>query len=153
MIFGKKTPSVLVSSGKTGNKYQVSGSGILKSSSRAIRFAEEEFGLSKDKFSFLALALTFLAILLQVSLILFNWGKLPPQLPLFYSRPWGEEILASPVFLWILPALVFIFSAVNFWLLLFFKENIFLRRVIFIFTLIFAFICSYAMTRLMFLIV
>lgn len=26
---------------------------------------------------------------------------LPPQVPLFYSRPWGEEQLADPRFLWL----------------------------------------------------
>ena len=33
------------------------------------------------------------------------YKHLPPQIPLFYSRPWGEEQLADTVFLWLPPGL------------------------------------------------
>jgi hypothetical protein len=36
--------------------------------------------------------------------------NLPPLLPLFYSRPWGEEQLAGPVWLW-LPLVISILVA------------------------------------------
>jgi hypothetical protein len=39
--------------------------------------------------------------------------KLPPQIPLFYSRPWGEKQLANPFFLLILPALSLIVLLTN----------------------------------------
>lgn len=32
-----------------------------------------------------------------------QWKKLPPEIPLFYSRPWGEEQLADKKFLFLLP--------------------------------------------------
>ena len=35
---------------------------------------------------------------------------LPPQIPLFYSRPWGEEQLAGTYFLW-LPLLIAVTAA------------------------------------------
>ena len=47
------------------------------------------------------------SILAQASLILSASGKLPPQIPIFYSKPWGEPMLGPPIALWILPALVF----------------------------------------------
>lgn len=34
------------------------------------------------------------------------WAKLPPLVPLWYSRPWGEDQLARPVWLWVIPAIV-----------------------------------------------
>lgn len=42
-------------------------------------------------------------ILISIFSLLFFWRKLPPQIPLFYSHPWGEDQLGQPVFLWILP--------------------------------------------------
>lgn len=44
-------------------------------------------------------------LLFFVSLIaiLWRWRSLPPQVPLFYSRPWGEEQLAHPAWLFLLP--------------------------------------------------
>ena len=41
------------------------------------------------------------AIIGTLSIALF-WKVLPPKVPLWYSKPWGEERLASPFFL-ILP--------------------------------------------------
>lgn len=41
------------------------------------------------------------------------WFSLPPQIPLFYSRPWGEGQLGQPLFL-LLPLLLgLIFLVVN----------------------------------------
>ena len=34
--------------------------------------------------------------------------RLPPQVPLWYSRSWGEEQLASPAMLWVLVALILV---------------------------------------------
>ncbi len=31
--------------------------------------------------------------------ILWNWRKLPPVVPIWYSQPWGEDRLSSPLFL------------------------------------------------------
>jgi len=47
---------------------------------------------------------SLILILLQLILIFIYIDKLPPQLPLFYSRPWGEDQLVSPRFLFLLPA-------------------------------------------------
>lgn len=39
----------------------------------------------------------------SIGLIAWNWNALPPAVPLWYSRPWGTEQLAPPIFLFILP--------------------------------------------------
>ncbi len=36
--------------------------------------------------------------------IAFMWGRLPPQLPLYYSRPWGAEQIGTP------PQLVIVYT-------------------------------------------
>lgn len=38
-------------------------------------------------------------------LLAIYWKSLPPEVPLLYSRPWGQDQLVSPYFLMILPAL------------------------------------------------
>ena len=47
-----------------------------------------------------------------LSLVWF-WGKLPPEVPLLYSRPWGEEQLVPQSFILLLPGLSTLFSLVN----------------------------------------
>lgn len=39
---------------------------------------------------------------------------LPPQVPLFYSLPWGETRLGDPSSLWLLPAISLIILVLNF---------------------------------------
>lgn len=33
------------------------------------------------------------------------WRHLPPEVPLLYSRPWGQAQLVRPALLWLLPAI------------------------------------------------
>jgi len=57
--------------------------------------------------------LTFIFLLGQVLLILFFLRRLPPEVPLFYSRPWGKEQLVTPLSLFILPLSSLIVFLVN----------------------------------------
>lgn len=47
----------------------------------------------------------FVALLAVVSIIMIAvyWKMLPPLVPLWYSRPWGSDQLAPPIFLFFLP--------------------------------------------------
>lgn len=148
MIFGKKraenfTPIVKVSD----------ETNTLTGKRRLYTFSEVEAGITQDKFSLSTLAFCGFSIIAQGGLIVINWKRLPPELPLFYSKPWGEEMLARPLFLLILPTTVFIFVIVNYWILLSTRENIFLRRIITTFTFLVAFLCIYSLTRLISLLV
>jgi hypothetical protein len=42
-------------------------------------------------------------ILLQVAVLVWKFGDLPSQVPLYYSLPWGESQLASASSLFLLP--------------------------------------------------
>lgn len=42
--------------------------------------------------------------ILSVALLLWRFPQLPPKVPLWFSRPWGEDQLASPYWLLLLPA-------------------------------------------------
>lgn len=52
-------------------------------------------------------------ITISVFFIIIKWSVLPPQIPLFYSRPWGQEQLAPKFFIFILPAVSFLVFLVN----------------------------------------
>lgn len=43
----------------------------------------------------------------------FFWPSLPPEIPLFYSRPWGEAQLAPAYFIAIPPVLAVLFLFAN----------------------------------------
>lgn len=49
----------------------------------------------------------------QLGLIIFSYAKLPPQIPLFFSRPWGEQQLVQPLLIIILPIFSLVFLIIN----------------------------------------
>jgi hypothetical protein len=42
-------------------------------------------------------------VVVSILFIVWRWGYLPPMVPLWYSRPWGADQLASPLWLFLLP--------------------------------------------------
>ena len=57
--------------------------------------------------------LAFILWLGELLLIIFGWRFFPSEIPLFYSRPWGQEQLAKPLVLFILPGLGLIIFFLN----------------------------------------
>lgn len=58
--------------------------------------------------------ISLVLLALQVLVILISWQALPPEVPLFYSRPWGKEQLIRPIGLFLIPCLSFIVFLINF---------------------------------------
>lgn len=111
------------------------------------REAEESF--RRDRFSSFVLFISFLCLLVQVSLILVSWGKLPPQVPLFYSRPWGESLLSPPAGLFILPLILLFILIINYTFAIFFvASERFLVRAILIFSLVSAVTTLYGVVKI-----
>jgi uncharacterized membrane protein len=52
-------------------------------------------------------------IIVQMGLIILFYPKLPPQIPLFFSRPWGEQQLVLPILIIILPIFSLVFLIIN----------------------------------------
>ncbi len=71
------------------------------------------YQLIKDQSCSLGIKIFLGLLLLTFIFLLFTFSLLPPQVPLFYSRPWGEEQLGSSIFLWILPGGALLFSLLN----------------------------------------
>ena len=68
----------------------------------------------------------------MVGLFILRFNTLPPQIPLFYSKPWGEDQLADSWMIFLLPVildLLFFFN--NFIYQRFFPENMFVKKIIF----------------------
>jgi hypothetical protein len=43
-------------------------------------------------------------LILSIGLLIWRFPELPPRVPIWFSRPWGEDQLASPYWLFLLPA-------------------------------------------------
>lgn len=54
-----------------------------------------------------------LIIVGQIGIIIFFFSRLPPQVPLYYSRPWGESQLAPTHHLFLLPGFSLLFLLIN----------------------------------------
>jgi hypothetical protein len=71
-------------------------------------------------------------ILMAVAFAL-KFNHLPQQIPLFYSRTWGEDQLADLWMIGLLPVLLHIFVLVNIWISKrYFSESEFMKKLIMI---------------------
>lgn len=53
-------------------------------------------------------SLAIAGVVIEVGLLIINHSFLPPQAPLLYSRPWGDDQLVASLWLWTIPAVQFI---------------------------------------------
>lgn len=108
----------------------------------------------QDKVSRISFQLALVFWLAQIFALVSSWRHLPPQLPLFYSRPWGEEQLASPLGLLLLPGLsigvMLINLAVN---LVFSKQTVLIRRIMAATAAVFSFLCLITLTQIIRLVI
>ncbi len=56
----------------------------------------------------------------QIILIIWFYNQLPPEIPIFFSRPWGESWLSSPSSIFILPLFSLLILLLNYFLALYF---------------------------------
>src|SRR3989344_1383413 len=97
-----------------------------------------------DKLAYSAFWATIISLVLQVLLILFSIGGLPPKIPIFYSMPWGEAVLSAAIAIWILPVLNALFGALNFFLISRVKNDMFLSRILASLVILVSFGCLWA---------
>ena len=55
-------------------------------------------------------------VVVGTGLLAIYWRSLPPEVPLLYSRPWGQDQLVSPIFLIIPPIFSILVGIVLGWL-------------------------------------
>lgn len=59
--------------------------------------------LTTDSIMKLALRIGLITIGINLIMLAVFWTKIPPQVPLWYSRPYGENQLAASWILWLIP--------------------------------------------------
>lgn len=115
----------------------------------------------KDKFSAfwqektirIATRISFAVLFFTLGFLILTWRRLPPQVPLFYSLPWGEEQLGSPSFLLILPLSCLIFGVLNFFLAFFsFEKQPLASKILVWLTVIVTLLASLTLVKIIFLI-
>lgn len=80
--------------------------------------------LKKLPFHYLgSVGISFVFIFLSTIVIWRNSAEFPLAVPLWFSREWGEQRLAEPVFLWIIPLISLIVVITNLFLSRFFDQK------------------------------
>lgn len=100
------------------------------------------------------LQIAFILWLGEVLLILFSWSFLPPQVPFFYSLPWGEEQLVRPAMLFLLPGLGLVIFFINSSISAFLpKEEKLMKQILMIAFLVFNFLSLVTLIQIVRLII
>lgn len=111
--------------------------------------ADVKSGLIADKVNSWILISSVILFLLQTISIAIYFKRLPPEIPLFYSRPWGSQMLAGKAFIWLIPAMALFFIFFNFLIVILFeRENKFLSRVLLATSLIVGFATFYGTLKI-----
>lgn len=105
-----------------------------------------------DPTSFFASRVSLGLIFLSFLALVFAWRYLPPEVPLFYSLPYGESQLAGRLFLWLLPVTSLLVFCLNFQLAIkFFPEEKLLAQIALLTTSIVSFLSSVTLIKIIFL--
>ena len=88
-------------------------------------------------------------IIFQSLLIIFYFDSLPPQLPLFYSLPWGQSQLVSPQYLYLLPLSSLIILFIDVFFILFLAKQKLLSTILLISTLFYIFLVTYSLINIL----
>ncbi len=100
------------------------------------------------------LQLAFVLWLSELVLILFGWKFFPTEIPLFYSRPWGQEQLTKPLMLFILPSLGLVIFFLNSMISrLTLKEERLMKQILAIAFLVFNFLSLVTLIQIMRLVI
>lgn len=89
------------------------------------------------------LRLTIILFIIQIILIVWFYNQLPPEIPLFFSRPWGGDWLTSTSSIFVLPLFSLVTFLLNYFLALFYHQK---KHLLSQLLVIFAFIVSFFST-------
>lgn len=86
-------------------------------------------------------------------LIAFFYTQLPPEIPLYYSRPWGNDQLTQPFFLFLLPLGSLFWYLVTLFLIAYqtYQYRVF-AQLLLIFSLIVSFLATYTVGMIIILV-
>lgn len=115
---------------------------------------EALFYLKEDKVLKFAFLSSSLLLLLQILFLFFTYKNLPPLIPLYLQRPWGQSQIAPQIQILLLPSLTLGLIALNTFLgVLFYKESPLISRILLWGQAIFCLLATLAVIRIVFLVV
>lgn len=96
----------------------------------------------------------FLALFtLSLLILTLKWKGLPPEVPLYYSLPWGERQLTTPFNLLILPLASFFVFVLNFFVAsILLEKEPWLARILILAGAFFSFLSTLTLIKIIFLI-
>lgn len=97
----------------------------------------------------------FVAVLFifSVAILVWRFTYLPADVPLWYSKPWGEEQFAHPVWLFLFPATILIFFFLNVYVSAkFSSKHLIFSQLLFTTSLIVAILSLVNLAKILFLI-
>lgn len=108
----------------------------------------------KDRVIKISFQLAGFFLLAQLIVLIIFWQQLPPQVPLFYSRPWGQEQLVSPWGLSTLPLASLAIILANLVIASFIPlEEKPLGQLLIAMTAVFSFLCLFTLLKIIFLVI
>lgn len=92
-------------------------------------------------------------IILSIGLIAWKWTSLPPQVPIWYQKPWGAEQLADAAWLFILPVgslTIFVINGIVASYLT--KDYLVFSQILFLTSLLVSFLSFVTLAKILFII-
>ena len=109
--------------------------------------------LRSDKLIVYALLGTCIVLTVGFAVLFVSANNLPSFVPLYYSLPWGEERLVRASMLAILPGSALLLLAFNlFWMAFFYEKEPLLSKLLAVTSGLIAFLSTYTLIRIIFLI-
>lgn len=100
------------------------------------------------------LRFTIVLFVAQLVLIIWFYNQLPPEIPLFFSRPWGSDWLTSTSSIFILPLLSLSTLLINYFLALFYhQKKLILSQLLVIFSFIISLFSTVSVLKIISLVI
>lgn len=127
---------------------------LLLKKMKTIKSIKEKFKLVlESKISKWTMRISLVCWLISFLVLILKWSNLPPEVPFFYSLPWGERQLTSPASLLILPLAMILVFVLNLSLAgLFLEKEFWLCRILMLSTSLFFFLAMFTLLKIIFLI-
>lgn len=109
--------------------------------------------MTSEKWINTGLNISLVFTIVPAVLFLFFLKKLPMEIPLYYSLPWGQAQIAPTPFLLILPAGSLVFLLINFILTKIFKDSPLLSLTFVWTSAAFSFLAFITLTRIILLVI
>ena len=127
---------------------------LFKQTTSFIKVKKDLSALLNDEAIKTALRFNLALIAFVFIFVAIFWTKLPPQLPLFYSKPWSQDQLAPKSWFLILPSICFLMVLFNLRLAsLFLKKEALLAKILVWTATILVLLVSTTIIRILFIVV